>query len=48
VLVEMGFISNRRDEALLRRPEHRRVVATALARAIDGWFSEVGTLQTAG
>ncbi len=48
VLVEMGFISNRSDEALLRRPEHRRLVATALARAIDGWFSEVGALQTAG
>lgn len=48
VLVEMGFISNQRDEALLRQPEHRRLVATALARAIDGWFSEVGALQTAG
>lgn len=48
VLVEMGFISNRQDEALLRRPEHRRLVATALARAIEGWFTEVGALQTAG
>jgi N-acetylmuramoyl-L-alanine amidase len=48
VLVEMGFLSNRQDEALLRQPEHRRVVATAMARAVEGWFSEVGALQTAG
>jgi N-acetylmuramoyl-L-alanine amidase len=48
VLVEMGFLSNRQDEALLRRPEHRRVVTTAVARAVEGWFTEVGALQTAG
>jgi N-acetylmuramoyl-L-alanine amidase len=48
VLVEMGFISNRSDEALLRRPEHRRLVAAAMARSIEAWFGEVGALQTAG
>ncbi|WP_144300172.1 N-acetylmuramoyl-L-alanine amidase [Elioraea rosea] len=48
VLVEMGFISNRTDEALLRRPEHRRVLAAAMGRAIEGWFGEVGAIQTAG
>jgi len=48
VLVEMGFLSNRQDEALLRRPEHRRVVAAAMARAIETWCGETGVLQTAG
>jgi N-acetylmuramoyl-L-alanine amidase len=48
VLVEMGFISNRQDENLLRRPEHRRIVADALARSIEGWFGEIGAIQTAG
>lgn len=48
VLVEMGFISNQRDEELLRRADHRRVVAGALARAVEGWVTEVGALQTAG
>ncbi len=48
VLVEMGFISNRADEALLRRPDHRRLVAGAMARAIEAWFGEVGAIQTAG
>ncbi|MBN8906134.1 MAG: N-acetylmuramoyl-L-alanine amidase, partial [Rhodospirillales bacterium] len=37
VLVEMGFMSNPRDEAALRRPDHRRVVAQAMQRAVDGW-----------
>jgi N-acetylmuramoyl-L-alanine amidase len=39
VLVEMGFMSNRNDEAELRRPEHRARVATAMKRAVDAYFA---------
>jgi N-acetylmuramoyl-L-alanine amidase len=39
VLVEMGFMSNPRDEAELRRAEHRRLVALAMKRAVDGFFA---------
>ncbi len=39
VLVEMGFMSNRNDEAELRRPEHRARVAEAMKRAVDGYFA---------
>ena len=39
VLVEMGFMSNPEDEAALRQTQHRAVVATALRRAIEGYFS---------
>jgi N-acetylmuramoyl-L-alanine amidase len=39
VLVEMGFMSNPRDEAELRRPEHRTRVAQAMKRAVDGYFA---------
>ena len=42
VLVEMGFMSNPRDEAALRRPSHRRVVAAAMKRAVDGYFAAAG------
>ncbi len=38
VLVEMGFMSNAQDEAALRRPEHRALVAAAMKRAVDGFF----------
>jgi N-acetylmuramoyl-L-alanine amidase len=38
VLVEMGFMSNPADEALLRRAQHRTSVAAAMKRAIDGFF----------
>ncbi len=38
VLVEMGFMSNLRDEAALRQAEHRRRVAQAMRRAIEGYF----------
>jgi len=41
VLVEMGFMSNRNDEAALRRPDHRRLVAEAMRRAVDGYFSGI-------
>ncbi len=39
VLVEMGFMSNRDDEAALRRAEHRTRVAAAMKRAVDGYFA---------
>ena len=39
VLVEMGFMSNPRDEAELRRPHHRMLVATAMKRAVDAYFA---------
>ena len=38
VLVEMGFMSNRADEAALRRPAHRVKVATAMKQAVDAYF----------
>jgi N-acetylmuramoyl-L-alanine amidase len=39
VLVEMGFMSNPRDEAALRRADHRRLVAEAMRRAVDAYFA---------
>jgi N-acetylmuramoyl-L-alanine amidase len=49
VLVEMGFMSNREDEAALRRPDHRVLVATAMKRAIDAWFERAfGGTRMAG
>jgi N-acetylmuramoyl-L-alanine amidase len=47
VLVEMGFMSNPRDEAALRRPDHRRVVAAAMKRAVDSWFVAAGRAAAA-
>jgi N-acetylmuramoyl-L-alanine amidase len=44
VLVEMGFMSNRQDEAALRQPTHLAAVAGALHRAIDGYFASTGRL----
>ncbi|MDE2335582.1 MAG: N-acetylmuramoyl-L-alanine amidase [Rhodospirillales bacterium] len=43
VLVEMGFMSNRADEAALRQPAHRAVVAAALKGAVDRYFAAVAT-----
>jgi N-acetylmuramoyl-L-alanine amidase len=39
VLVEMGFMSNRQDEAALRHHEYRAKVAGAMRRAIDHFFA---------
>jgi N-acetylmuramoyl-L-alanine amidase len=39
VLVEMGFMSNAHDEAALRQPAHRAIVATAIRRAVDAYFA---------
>ena len=42
VLVELGFMSNKADEAALRRPAHRAVLATAMLRAVDAYFAAGG------
>jgi N-acetylmuramoyl-L-alanine amidase len=39
VLVEMGFMSNPHDEAALRLRAHREMIALALHRAIDSYFT---------
>ncbi len=39
VLVEMGFMSNRQDEAALRRPDHRVRLAAAMRRAVEAYFA---------
>lgn len=41
VLLEMGFLSNRQDEALLKRPEHRHVLVEAIKDAIDSYFAGI-------
>ncbi len=40
VLVEIGFLSNIEDEALLQRPEHRAKVSKMLVRAVDTFMVE--------
>ena len=40
VLVETGYLSNQMDEQMLRRPEYRAKLATALARAIEQYFAQ--------
>ncbi len=42
VLVEMGFMSNPRDEAALRQAKHRQMVAEAMHRAVDAYFAGAG------
>jgi N-acetylmuramoyl-L-alanine amidase len=42
VLVEMGFMSNPHDEAALRQPDHRKLVAQAMHRAVDAFFAGTG------
>jgi N-acetylmuramoyl-L-alanine amidase len=39
VLVETGFISNLRDEALLRQPRHRAMIARAIRDAVEDYFA---------
>jgi N-acetylmuramoyl-L-alanine amidase len=41
VLVEMGFMSNAKDEAALRQAGNRAMVASAMKRAIDAYFNGV-------
>lgn len=42
VLVEIGFISNRQDEAQLRQHRHRATIAGAIKDAVDEHFADEG------
>jgi N-acetylmuramoyl-L-alanine amidase len=43
-LFELGYLSNRTDETLLRKPAHRAKVAAAIVRAVDRYFKQVGPI----
>jgi N-acetylmuramoyl-L-alanine amidase len=42
VLLEMGFLTNRHDEALLKRPSYRRTISRAIRDAINDYFAKLG------
>lgn len=47
-LVELGFLSDPRDEAALKRAEHRARLSAALARAVRHWLEAGGAPAAAG
>ncbi len=38
VLIELGYLSNRRDEEMLTNASSRAAIAAAIARAVDNFF----------
>ncbi len=47
VLVEIGFLSNPREEALLRKPDYRQKLAEALFRGISSYADSLSHFQVA-
>ena len=45
VLAEIGFLSNPRDEAMLRKPEYRQRLAESLFRGIERYARSLGQTQ---
>jgi len=45
VLIEMGYLSNVKDEKLIRRTSHRRQIANAVVIAIGRYFSRQQSLK---
>lgn len=39
VLIEIGYLSNKKEEELMRSKKHRQAVSRAIVRAIEGYFS---------
>jgi len=48
VLAEIGFLSNPKEEALLRRPEHRQRLAEALYQGVARYARDLSHFQVAG
>ena len=47
VLAEIGFLSNRREEALLKLPEHRQKLAEALYRGVNRYAQSLSHFEVA-
>ena len=47
ILAEIGFVTNSRDEVLMRKPEHRQKIAEALYRGISQYASGLSHFQVA-
>jgi len=47
ILCEIGFVTNARDEALMKRPEHRQKIAEALYRGVSQYASGLSHFQVA-
>ena len=41
VLLEMGYLSNKNEERLLRQESYRRKLAVSAAKAIDRYFEDM-------
>jgi N-acetylmuramoyl-L-alanine amidase len=40
VLIELGYLSNRQDERFISSDKGRQTISAAIARAVDGYFTE--------
>lgn len=47
ILTEIGFLSNQREEALLRKPEYRQRIAEALYRGVSRYANSLSHFQVA-
>jgi N-acetylmuramoyl-L-alanine amidase len=47
VLAEIGFLSNPREEALLKKPDHRQKLAEALFKGLQGYATSLSHFQIA-
>ena len=47
VLAEIGFLSNPREEALLKKPEYRQKLAEALFHGIERYVESLSHFQVA-
>lgn len=45
VLVEIGYLSHPKEEALIRSPKHRERLIAALVKALDGYFARQESLN---
>jgi N-acetylmuramoyl-L-alanine amidase len=46
ILAEISFLTNPRDERLLRRPDYRQKIATALYDGILDYLKSLGEVKT--
>jgi N-acetylmuramoyl-L-alanine amidase len=47
VLAEIGFISNPRDEAMMKRADYRQKIAEALYKGVGGYAATLSHFQVA-
>jgi hypothetical protein len=47
ILTEIGFVTNSKEEAMLKKPEYRQKIAESILKGLQGYAETLGQMEVA-